>query len=182
MAYSTPAMVRRALAPNLDDPAVQPIGDDATGTAADLPDADLLDAISEADAAIDSSIGGRYAVPVDPVSSAIPHPIDFWSRNIAAYNATLAFRGSLDFTDDDPVARRWRQTVDALNAVRDGRASLPLPPVSVGTPGAGGAADPVNPYIGTLFDQAFTDELLGSARVPGQALDGYWYDGRGQAW
>lgn len=146
MAYSTAAMVRQALVPSSDG--TQTSG---TGTAADLSDAQLEDSIAEADATIDSYIGAYYAVPVAEVSSAVPHPIDFWSRNLAAYYATLAWRGSQDFTETDPVARRFKDTMDALNAVAAGKMRLQLPQNTTGN----SAIEPgkaINPYVGDLWD------------------------------
>lgn len=184
MAYSTATMVRRALAPSLTDPSGPPPAGEETNTAADLSNDELNDAIAEADAQIDSYLGARYAVPVASDSGgATPHPLDFWSRNIAAYNATLAYRGSLDFSDNDPVARRWRATMDALAAVRDGKATLPFAAVDATSPGSGGGADDaINPYVGELFGQQFADELLTGPATRGYAFDGHWYDGWGRAW
>lgn len=157
MAYSTPAMVRNAVYP-------QGTGTQTTGTntAADLSDTALNDAIAEADSQIDAYIGKYYAVPVAVVISgssdgdgapvgATPHPIDYWSRNIAAYNATLGLRGSLDFSDNDPVARRYTATMNALVAVSKGQANLQLPDNTSG-PSATGAGGVINPYAGDLFD------------------------------
>lgn len=146
MAYSTPAMVRQALVPTADGS----LPDPPTHTAADLTNAQLQDAINEADAMIDGYIGGFYAVPVSAVNGATPHPLDYWSRNLAAYAATCTFRGSMDFADTDPVARRYRETVGALKDVSGGRLRLQLPQ-NVGPNAAAGAAPPVNPYIGDLW-------------------------------
>lgn len=122
----------------------------ASNTAADFTDAQLSDAIAEADAMIDSYIGGYYAVPVAQVSNATPHPIDFWSRNLAAYYATLTFRGSMDFTDTDPINRRYKDTLAALQAVSQGKMRLQLPQNTSGNsatePGAA-----INPYEGELW-------------------------------
>jgi phage gp36-like protein len=153
MPYSTPALVRMALIPSSDGslPTVP------TLTAADLADAQLTDAIAEADSVIDSYIGRYYAVPVakildtDGITLITPHPIDYWSRNIAAYNATLAFREGQDFADSDPVARRYAATMTALTLVSKGQATLQIPDntsVNAGT----GAAQAINPYVGDLFD------------------------------
>lgn len=158
MAYSTAVMVRQALVPSSDG--TQTTG---TGTAADLSDAQLADAISEADATIDAYIGGYYAVPVAQVSNATPHPIDFWSRNLAAYFATLAWRGSMDFTETDPVARRYKETMDALTAVMNGKLRLQLPENTSGN----SAIEPgsaLNPYVGDLWDP--TDFSLFPAQSP----------------
>src|SRR4051812_32630014 len=123
MAYSTPEMVRKAFVPSSDGtlPAAK------TYTAADLSDDQLIDAIGEADGLIDSMIGRFFTTPVVEVAGAIPHPIDWWSRNLAAYNAYLSFRQGQDFSDQDPVARRYQATLAALQAVNAGTASLDLP-------------------------------------------------------
>jgi phage gp36-like protein len=148
--YSTVFEVRAAVSPSggSDNPPDEP-----TRTAADLPNASITDAIEEADSIIDSYIGGRYVTPVagDPA----PHPIDYWSRNIAAYLATLTQRKGQDFSDNDPVARRYNATMLALTAVRDGKASFPSSIPEIGadgsTGGAEGAAAPFNPNPDVMF-------------------------------
>lgn len=158
MAYSTPAMIRKALVPTSDG--TQPT--QPTRTAADLTDAQLVDAIAEADSDIDSYIGKFYAVPVALIIDgssgdgagvgAIPHPIDYWSRNIAAYNASLAVRGSQDFPETDPVARRYTATMTALRMVSLGQAKLQIPNNTSSNTGVG-AGPAINPtYHGDLFD------------------------------
>lgn len=151
MAYSTPAMVRLALYPAGDGTTVpSPL----SLTAADLTDGQLNDAIAEADALIDGYISKFYATPVAPSGdpAAIPRPVNYWSRTIAAYLATCTYRGSLDFTDQDPVYRRYREVLAALKDVAKGDMSLPLPPVvEDGLAGSGGASAPINPYVGDLF-------------------------------
>lgn len=164
MAYSTKQMLRQALAPGTwvenpgqptdpDDPSLPNEPPRQTNTAADLPDEQLDDAIAEADAFIDSYIGARYTVPVAPVGEATvaPHPIDYWSRNLAAYNATLAYSERQDFGDDDPVARRYTATLAALTAVRDGKGTLPIPPIDGAAGSLVSVGSPVNPYVGDLF-------------------------------
>jgi len=144
MAYSTPAQVRLALVPSSDGS----LPTTPTNTAADLSDEQLADAIAEADALIDGYLGAYYAVPVagDPA----PHPIDFWSRNIAAYNATLTFRGSQDFSETDPISRRFKDTLDALTSVSKGQLRLQLPDNTSGNSGVQ-AGPALNPYQGDLF-------------------------------
>lgn len=146
MAYSTPGMIRKALWPNSDGT----LSEELTHTAADLSDQQLADAIAEADSYIDSYLSRFYTVPVAMVAGATPHPVDYWSRNIAAYNATLSFKGSQDFSNDDPVARRYNGTVEALKAVAAGTAGLNLPHNTTDSMAAG-AKPPINPYVGTLF-------------------------------
>lgn len=145
MAYSTPASVRKAIVPSSDGAVPNPL----SHTAADLSDAELSDAIAEADSQIDGAIGGLYATPVD-ITSGVPHPIDYWSRNIAAYVATLSYRGSQDFSDNDPIARRFKMTQDAMNMVATGKASLPLPR-NLGGSSEAAPGTAINPYIGDLW-------------------------------
>jgi phage gp36-like protein len=161
MSYSTPALVRKALLPSSDGTLPAP----PSNTAADLSDVQLQDAIDEADSFIDSMIGRFYATPVAQVAGATPHPLDYWSRNIAAYNAYLGFRKGQDFSDDDPVFRRYTATMQALQAVNTGTASLN--PVS-SFPGnttdsrAAGASPAYNQYQGDLWVPA--DFEIGSPR------------------
>lgn len=160
MSYSTPTMVRLALSPTTDG-SVPP--SPPSGTGADLGNDQLTDAIAEADSLIDSYIGKYYTVPValqlansdsdgdGAGTGMIPHPIDYWSRNIAAYNSTLTVRKSLDFSDDDPVARRYNATMAALVAVSKGQATLQIPD-NTSTNSGTGAGAPVSPYyVGDLF-------------------------------
>lgn len=170
MAYSTPAMVRQALVPSSDGS--QPPPENPTFTAADLSDEQLADAINEADSTIDSYIGRFYAVPVAAVLSdsdedgavgTIPHPIDYWSRNLAAYFATISYRGSQDFADSDPVQRRYDATMAALKMVVAGTAQLQLPR-NMTDNAATGAAPAYNPYAGDLFTIDYFD--LAPARYP----------------
>lgn len=169
MAYSTPAMVRQALVPSSDGSMPTTV----TNTAADLPDAQLQDAINEADSIIDGYIGRFYAVPV--TGEAIPHPVDYWSRNIAAYNATLTYRESQDFADQDPVARRYTATMAALQSVSKGEIQLQLPR-QTGDSRAAGADSPINPYEGDLFTPEDFD--LRPAYDPIQGPSPYWFGWR----
>ena len=148
MAYSTPAMVRQALTTTSTGTQPSP----ASGTAADMTDPELNNAIAEADSTIDAYLTARYATPVAQTGTpaATPHPIDYWSRNIAAYLATLTFRGSMDFSDTDPVVRRYKDTMAALREVQGGRMHL-LIPANEGTASAVAASSPINPYIGDLW-------------------------------
>lgn len=142
-------MVRRAVSTSTDDPANPPT--DPQNNAADLSNDELTDAIAEADSTIDSYIGARYTTPVAAVDgqTTAPHPLDYWSRNIAAYNATLTVRGSQDFTDQDPIARRYNATMSALGSVKSGSAVLPgVAEVADGTSGVGQA---LNQYENPLF-------------------------------
>lgn len=152
MAYSTPEKIRMAVVPTSDGQ----LPTTPTHTAADLSDDQLLDAIAEADAMIDSMIGRFYATPAvsitDPATGelTVPHPLDYWSRNIAAFNATLSKKSTQDLSDRDPVVLRYNATMDALRAVNAGSASLSLPR-NEGDSRAAGADPAFNPYVGDLW-------------------------------
>lgn len=161
-------MVRLALTTTSDGS--QP--DTPSNTAADLSDAQLADAIAEADALIDGYIGGYYAVPVVAVEGTTPAPINYWSRNIAAYNATIIYRGSMDFSETDPVSRRYNSTIQALQAVSAGKLRLQLPDnTSVNSATEAGFA--FNPYEGDLWTPDDFD--LTDAPNPGIAGTPFWW-------
>lgn len=179
MAYCTPERLRQALAPGLlAEFANQPA--EKTFTAADLSNEQIQSEIDEASSMIDTALGGRYIVPVanDPVTTLTPHPIDYWVRNIAAYLATCTYRGSNDFADQDPVARRFALTMTALTDVRAGKTSLNLPDV-VGQNGtsSAGASAPINPYIGNLFGPEDFSLYPNNTRLPGSD-----YLSHGRSW
>lgn len=174
MPYSTVIEVRNALSPGAFDDGDAPYSNgNLTRTAADLSNEQLDDAIAEADSLIDSYIGGRYATPVLLDFSgapylAVPHPLDYWSRNLAAYNATLTYRKSQDFTDNDPVARRYTLTMAALTSVRDGKSTLNIP-INATDSGQVGAGPVYNNYPYELFPTRDFD--LAPAIAPGP----YWW-------
>lgn len=175
MPYSTVVEVRNALSPGdfTDSDAPYDNGD-LTNTAADLSNDQLTDAIAEADSLIDSFIGGRYTTPVlldfnGNVYVTTPHPLDYWSRNVAAYNATLTYRKSQDFADTDPVARRYIATMLAITAVRDGKATLNIPDNVSATGSQVGAGPIFNQYQGTLW--SLCDFDLAPPVAPGP----YWW-------
>lgn len=157
--YCTVTDVRNALAP----------GGDASrpgGTAASLEDSQIEDAIREADGIIDLHVSLRYSVPEVILTSTSTvegeevtititvgqQPARYWSRNIAAYLASLTFSRNRNIPEDEPVRLRYAQTMAQLQAVRDGLANLDFPP-----PGGEDApydGDPTvfNTYLGHLFD------------------------------
>lgn len=148
MPYSVPADVRKALVPTSDGslPATP------THTAADLSDPQIANMIHEADSLIDGYLGKHYKTPVSALP--VPDPIPAWSRNLAAYEAVNTYRQGMDYTDNDPVARRYQMTMDALKAVSKGDITLDLVPNNQGETGgpvevAVGSA--VNPYSGDLW-------------------------------
>lgn len=173
MAYSTISMVRLALIRTTDgsEPPSSP-----SGTAADLSNEQIADHIAEADALINGYLAGRYTTPVAAVGdpAVIPEPVNYWSRNIAAYEATCTYRGSMDFTDNDPVARRYKATMDALKDVAKGVLVLDLPGAdgSGESPGSGGAGPAFNPYVGDLWVPA--DFISGEAIDDGTYQIPFW--------
>ena len=156
--YCTVADVRNALTP----------GGDASrpgGTAASLEDPQIEDAIREADGIIDMHLSLRYKVPMLELSEILTddndvevtvtyivgqQPARYWSRNIAAYLATLTFSRNRNMPEDEPVRLRYNQTMAQLIAVRDGRANLPFPAPDGESP-AGSDIGVFNQYEGTLF-------------------------------
>ena len=146
--YSSVYDVRNALTPGAD-PADK-------STAAGLDDGQLADAIVEADSTVNSYLPDDYTVALTTVQQGTPpvdaevgtQPVRFWSRDIAAYLATLTFKRNKNVPDDDPVRLRFNLAMDALRAVRAGKINLPVD---------ASASDDVlglsiyNLYEGTLF-------------------------------
>lgn len=123
--YSSRTDVRSALFPGAGaDPTTD------KSTAASLPNAQIESAISEADSIINTYLGvpSSHSVPRDPDDGTVAAtPIRYWSRNIAAYLATLTFRKGKDLGADDPVRLRYNDTVAMLAMIRDGKVANPLP-------------------------------------------------------
>lgn len=98
----------------------------------------------------------RYSVPVETVLQGDPpleqevavQPVRYWSRNIAAYLATLTWRKGTDLTADDPVRLRYDSTMQLLTAIRDGKATVDLPDADDTAPGE---ITVINSYEGKLF-------------------------------
>lgn len=135
MAFSTASSVRDALAPGGEA--------DSNTTAASLDNVQLEDAIAEADATIKAHLHTRYDL-TEPVANPI---VKFWSRNIAAYLATLTFRKSNDLPEDDPVRLRYEATMSALSDAADGSLKLEIPAVTTNEDDV----TVVNRYEGVLF-------------------------------
>lgn len=154
--YCTATDVRNALNPG-------GAGQAGGGTAASLDDTAINDAISEADGTIDTYLrtGTRYAVPTEtaqqdpgtgPVTVTVAiKPVRFWSRNIAAYLATLTFRRGKDLPADDPVRLRYTDTMTLLTAIRDGKGEAPLPAPDSSSGGTSGEVFAANAYDQPLF-------------------------------
>jgi hypothetical protein len=118
-----------------------------TTTAASFSDAQIEDAINEADSIIDTHISLLYDIPQDPDEALVAvEPVRWWSRDIAAYLATLTFKRSKDIPADEPIRLRFALVMSLLVAIRDGKASVELPP-------ADGGSEVVvqNLYTGYLF-------------------------------
>jgi phage gp36-like protein len=129
--YSTVSEVRLAIAP---------AGTTGPNTPAGLSDAQILDAIAQADQKIDQYLGGRYLTPIASVgtdtdgSPMYPAPIEMWSRALAAFYATLTFYQNRPMAADDPARLRYADVLADLTAARDGK-SLLLGIPSVPDPG-----------------------------------------------
>jgi phage gp36-like protein len=146
--YSLTQDVRLALTPGA-------VSSDKT-TAAGLDENQLIDAINQADAKINGYVPDGYTVPMvtlpneDPevVVQVAANPFRFWSRDIAAYLATLTFKRNADVTADDPVRLRYEATMADLLLVRQGDYTLPP---SAGEAAVDGEISIHNLYEGNLF-------------------------------
>lgn len=172
--YATAADVKRALTgATTDDEASQAR---TRSTAASLDEQTITDQISEAASTVDIFIGGYYTTPVASVGGVTPDPIGFWTRDIAAYLATLVFRRNAPVPQDDPVRLRYAAAMAGLTAVRDRKGTLPLPRLTedTGTAQTGFAAV-VNPYDGNLFSPG--DSLTVTGGDPWLSPARYWPEG-----
>lgn len=91
-----------------------------TNTGADLDDITVNDAIAEASTIVDSYIGGPYAV-----SDTVPNVVVYWTRDVAAFLATLTWRKSKDMTAWDPVYLRYQQAIGRLAGIITGTTAFP---------------------------------------------------------
>lgn len=158
--FCTVGDVRAALAPG---------GDQAdTSTAASLPDWQIEDSIDEAEDTIRAYTQAYNIVPMEitvsdpenptntPPFMVAPNPIRRWTRDIAAYLATLVFRRGKDLPEDDPIRLRYTRVMSLLADVRSDANILDLPPVAGSS---GSRVEIFNLYEGTLFgpeDMALT--------------------------
>ena len=158
-AYCTPADVRLAVDPSWIPGSPEP----QTGAqdASQLSDAQIRDAIAQASAQVDSFIGGRYQTPVAPVDGSDPvtYPdqlVHYWTRDLAAYLATLTYFRHQSMESTEPVYLRATAAMSAMAAVRDGKGVLNLPPAASGdaNASAGGYAGAVDSGTGGIFDAA----------------------------
>jgi phage gp36-like protein len=140
--YSTPAEVRLALAPSL------PSGAPQQDTAAAFGDDQLNDAIREADARIDGYLRGRYSVPVDPSAGSFAQ-VAAWSRDLAAYVATLTLYRNRPMENTNPAYLRYQQVMADLTAAAKGTVVLDLQPTTAAN--TGGYAGVVNTQPTCVF-------------------------------
>lgn len=160
--YSVPYDVRQALTPGASATDLE--------TAAGLTDAQISDAITEADGVINTYISTWYTIPAltvtnpapvpdpppDPLPAAevqvAPAPVRAWSRDIAAFLITLTFMKHKDVTEDDPVRLRYTMVMKMLTDIRDRKSFLDpevFPPNDTNANKQGVAV--FNTYEGTLF-------------------------------
>lgn len=151
MTYASTIDVRNALTPA-----------GGPGTAGSLTDGQLLDAILEADQTIDTylEIPAVHTVEMEEINQEGDYvvvalaPVRFWSRNIAAYLATLTYRRGKDLSIDDPVRLRYTSTLTILTDIRDGKTRNPIPltpDADESNTGGEGDAEVFNQYSGQLF-------------------------------
>ena len=142
--YCTVEDVRNALTPGAvyTDPS----------TAAQLQNGQIEDAIRQADSRINGYLPAGYVAPTVTLENAdvvgVP-PFRYWSRDIAAYLATLTYRRSKDLSQDDPVRLRYTDTMLELQLVAKGVFELP-PSTAPGGP-LDGDVFVYNQYQGQLF-------------------------------
>jgi phage gp36-like protein len=117
--YTTPADLRLILARNLSG---QGPDVDQTGTAADLSDGQLQDAIDTATAEIDASLSNRFTVPFP---SPFPAMVVHVCKAIAAWHANAISLESADIGANDPVQRRFEWAKDMLTKIASGDIDLP---------------------------------------------------------
>lgn len=139
MAYTDFATLRKVLDPK-----------NTGGTAADLEDEHLTEAIQRASNEIDTRLAARYSVPFDPV----PDVLGTIAVNLAAYDATLAYYRGVDLSDQDPVVLRYRGSMALLKDLQSAAASLVPDGDGDGEPDTErpqAAGKGINPYEGRMF-------------------------------
>jgi phage gp36-like protein len=109
-----------------------------TNTAADLSDPQIQDSVNESSAVVDAYIDGPY----DPRVDDIPAIVRFWTRDIAAYFATLVWRKSKSPAANDPVILRYNHAMSMLAGVAAGTITIFGPQNSSDEPSV------VNPSFG----------------------------------
>ena len=167
MAYCGANDIRRALTGSATAGGGPP--DPPTNTAADLDDEALNDSAEEASAIVDSYIDGPY----DTTADKIPPVVRFWTRDIAAYLATLVWRRSKAPAANDPVVLRFNTALDMLKEVADGALTI-LGPVNVDDQPTV-VTSILTPFAGSLFTPNDFDLTGRMAGYPGWPL--YYWNG-----
>lgn len=133
-------------------------------TASGLADWQIKDAIDEAEGIVKSHILQRYVVteaatvvvtdpsaepPTTETFDLAPLIVRGWTRNIAAYLATLTFKRNQDVPENDPVRLRYNMTMESLRAVLGG--SLDIDELEEAPDGSNEGVHVENLYEGRLF-------------------------------
>jgi phage gp36-like protein len=142
--YCSPIDVRNALTPGA--------GSQDISTAANLTDEQINDAIEQADSRINGYLPSGYTVPTVTLENALVvavPPIRYWSRDIAAYLATLTFKRNKNVPADEPVRLRYDDAMAELLLVLKGQFELPTD-ATAEDDGLGDVAV-YNQYTGSLF-------------------------------
>jgi phage gp36-like protein len=159
--YSTPASVRAVLTP--DGSSADP------SSAASLDDATLQVACNKAQAEVDAMVGSNYQLPFDVGGPGTAPPLIYdISDSIAAYLATLLFRGDQPLESTDTVALGYRRALNMLMLIQAGKMDLQV----LGSEPSSTQPTVVNPYNGQLFG-------LGDFGI-GQSLFPMGGEGRGR--
>ena len=147
MAYSTPAEVRKVLAPE---------GDTDSMTAASLSDAAINSEITDTDSEINGYLRSRYALPF----AQTPPLVNTISTDIAAYRAMLVHSRGKPIDPDHPVRLRYNRARDNLTAIAKGTIEL--------VDSAGGeVADSAGPAVENRYEgELFPLEDLGLTTGP----------------
>jgi phage gp36-like protein len=135
------------------------------GSANELDDDQLTASIDRATQEIDARLSSRYSTPfADPV----PPLVAAICLDLAAYDATLTYYGSVDLTDRDPVVLRYQRSIRMLTDLAKGGANLELAPDA----GTSAQFDPlvINHWAGPMFTPCDVQ-----ARDTGLVSDRYYY-------
>lgn len=134
--YCSVADVRAVLAPQIVDEHGDLFPDTTAETAAQLIDTQIRSAIDSASARVDTYLRVRYTVPVAALNAGVdvnpsdyeyPPSVRYWTRDLAAFDATLTLMRGLPVGADEPVRLRQAQALLDLAAVRDGKMDAGAP-------------------------------------------------------
>lgn len=137
-------------------------------TASGLSEDQLLDAIKQADAKIQGYLPAGYTVPMEDIEpnptitvNVAVLPFRYWSRDIAAYLATLTFKQNKDVSENDPIRLRYEATMADLEAVAAG--TYVIPPDAT-TEGTEQDISVINQYEGAMFGLEDFDLAVGGGK------------------